>query len=161
MTNKATTVELGDEVECTVTGFRGVTTYMAQRLHGVDRYSVQPPVDRDGKVPDSYEIDVTSLRVLVKAKVKAHNPVKVNDIQLGDEVEDPVTGMKGVVTVTSLALNGCTRVIVQPKLDHEGKYRKAQGFDIGELKKVKTAAVDHGQKKTGGPMTRKRYGSLD
>lgn len=148
------TVERGDEVVCEVTGFQGIVTGHSLFLQGVDRYTVTPPLDKDGKPRDAYEIDVTNLKVVTKRKVQPHPQVKVNDLNLGDEVEDTVTGFKGIITCESLALNGCTRVLVQPKVDEKGKLRDGKGFDIGRLKAIKKEAVKEGQRSTGAPMER-------
>lgn len=147
-------VELGDEVKCTVTGFQGVTTGKSECLQGVTRFDVQPPVNSKGEVPDAYTIDVTNLKVIKKHKVEAQPPGDSHGVSLGDEVEDTLSKFKGVVTITSLSLNGCYRVGVQPKIDKDGALPKQQGFDVGRLKVTKAAKVPEGQHRTGGPMER-------
>lgn len=64
-------VELGDLVECKITGFSGVVTSYAKCLTGCDRITVQPPVKKDGKHPDSLWFDVAAVKVLKKQKVKS------------------------------------------------------------------------------------------
>lgn len=63
-------VELGDEVACKITGYKGVVTAYAKMLTGCDRVIVQPPIDKDGKMVDSTWIDVASVEVIKKRKVK-------------------------------------------------------------------------------------------
>lgn len=58
--------ELGDRVKDTITGYTGVIIGMSQWTTGCARASVQAPVDKDGKVPDSIGIDVLTLE-MVKA----------------------------------------------------------------------------------------------
>jgi hypothetical protein len=149
-------VERGDEVVCRVTGFKGVTTGEETRLQGMVRYDVQPPVDKDGKIPEAYTIDVNNLEVVTKAKVKSA-PKLQTDLNLGDEVEDKLTGFRGVVTVQGVSLNGCVRMVVQPKLDKDGKLPESKGFDVDRLKRIEKAKVPEGQRKTGGPMERTTY----
>jgi len=65
-------VELGDEVKCKVTGFRGVVTSIAKCLTGCDRCTIQPPVKRDGKHPDAIWVDVACCEIIKKSKVKTN-----------------------------------------------------------------------------------------
>jgi hypothetical protein len=71
-------VELGDEVECKVTGFKGIANGKAQYMTGCERISVQPRVTKDGKHPDGMWIDKAALKILKKGKVKV-NTVRENN----------------------------------------------------------------------------------
>lgn len=62
--------ELGDEVQCMITGFRGIITSTAQCLTGCDRVVVQPPVNKEGKHVDSLWVDNTVVKLIKKGKVK-------------------------------------------------------------------------------------------
>lgn len=86
-------------------------------------------------------------------------------IQLGDEVKDSVTGLKGIVTCITLYLNGCTRCGVQPKLGKDGKIPESWFIDEPQLvvvipNKVKAGNTTieedqtNSKPKTGGPMTK-------
>lgn len=76
-------------------------------------------------------------------------------IQLGQEVIDDVTGLKGIAYGRTTYLHGCDRITIQPKVDKEGKVPHAHECDepqvsvIGETKLAPPPEV----KKTGGPMT--------
>lgn len=65
--------ELGDEVQCKVTGFRGVVTSIAKCLTGCDRVTIQPPITKDGKHADALWFDINAVEILKKAKVKTEN----------------------------------------------------------------------------------------
>ncbi|MDE2101116.1 MAG: hypothetical protein KGL39_27965 [Patescibacteria group bacterium] len=52
-----TPIELGSEVEDTVTGYRGIAVARSVFLAGCVRVEVQAPVDKDGKVPDGRWFD--------------------------------------------------------------------------------------------------------
>ena len=67
-------VELGDEVKDTVTGFIGIVVARHQYLYGCTRISVQPPVDKDGKVPDSHGFDEPQLEILKPKKTPVATP---------------------------------------------------------------------------------------
>jgi len=59
-------IELGDLVKCRVTGFKGVVTGYTKYIHGCDRATVQPAVDKDGKYPDAWAIDILALDIVKK-----------------------------------------------------------------------------------------------
>lgn len=63
-------VKLGDEVECTVTGFKGIAVCRTQYLNGCDRLGVQPPIDKDGKHPEALHFDEMQLQVTKPGKYK-------------------------------------------------------------------------------------------
>lgn len=65
-------VELGDMVECEVTGLKGIVTSIAKNLYGCDRIVLQPKVGSDMKVPDSQWVDITAAKVIKKSVVKGH-----------------------------------------------------------------------------------------
>lgn len=73
------------------------------------------------------------------------------NVQLGDEVEDKVSGFKGVAVSAHLYLNGCTRITVQPKIDNDGKLPAHETFDEPQLKVVNPAVAEEGDHVTGGP----------
>lgn len=67
-------VELGDEVECLISGLKGIAVAYAKHITGCDRVHVQPPVDKEGKPRDGWWVDLHSLKILSKAKVKIDQP---------------------------------------------------------------------------------------
>lgn len=62
-------VELGDEVKCKITGYRGIVTSIAKCITGCDRATVQPPVNKKGEIPTSHWLDLDALEILHKVKV--------------------------------------------------------------------------------------------
>lgn len=66
-------VDLGDEVQCKITGFKGVVTSYAKCLTGCDRITIQPNVKKDGKHPEALWFDVAAVTILKKQKVKSKN----------------------------------------------------------------------------------------
>lgn len=56
--------ELGDTARDTVTGLTGKVIGMTQWLTGCPRAIIQPPLDKDGKVPDTYSIDTLTLELV-------------------------------------------------------------------------------------------------
>ena len=54
-------------------------------------------------------------------------------IKLGQEVKDRVSGFKGIAVGRTEYLQGCLRVLVQPKLDKDGKLVDSMSFDEPDL----------------------------
>jgi hypothetical protein len=53
---------------------------------------------------------------------------------LGHQVEDRVTGYKGVVASISFDLYGCVQAVVNPGMDKDGKLQDQCWFDVSRLK---------------------------
>lgn len=64
-------IELGDEAQCRITGFKGVVTAYAKCLTGCDRVEIKPRVDITGKMQDSYWFDADACDVIKKRIVPA------------------------------------------------------------------------------------------
>lgn len=67
-------IELGVKAKSNTSGFSGVITSRAEHINGCNRYWVQPPVGKDGKLPDGNWIDEGELIVTSKPVVKKKNP---------------------------------------------------------------------------------------
>lgn len=64
--SKEKVAELGDEVKDSISGFQGIAIAKHDYIHGCTRMSVQPPVDKDGKLPESATFDILALEVVKK-----------------------------------------------------------------------------------------------
>jgi hypothetical protein len=148
-------VQLGDEVQCVVTGFRGVAIAISEYLHGCRRVSVQPPVGSDGKVPESYDIDEPALKITKKGKVvpALSEPEEIS-VDLGDEARDPISGAKGVVAGRATHFNGCVRFLLQLGLNKDGEWQNGVWIDGPRLEVIKAKKQPVGKRSTGGPMAR-------
>lgn len=63
-------VKMGDLVKDSVSGFKGIAVSEHKYLNGCTRITVQPEVDKEGKLPDSNTFDEPQLLVLKLEKVK-------------------------------------------------------------------------------------------
>jgi len=63
-------VNLGDEVKDSVSGFKGIAVAKHTYLQGCDRVSVQPSIDKEGKLPEAQTFDEPQLETIKQAKVK-------------------------------------------------------------------------------------------
>lgn len=75
-------------------------------------------------------------------------------VALGDEVEDTVTGLRGIVVARTEWLNGCLRATIQPPIGEDKKLPAAESFDHEQLAVItaKKVAPKAEEKRTNGPM---------
>lgn len=60
----------------------------------------------------------------------------MKEIQLGQEVKDKVTGFKGIAVAKTTFLQGCRRIVIQPKVNKEGVMSESQSFDEPDLEVI-------------------------
>lgn len=113
-------IPLGSVVRDKVSGFTGVAENRAAFMYGCDRYCIQPLVGEDGKLPESAMFDEPQLEIL-KDQKRVMKPLGTPKqlIEMGQLVTDPIRGMSGTVIGRAVYLNGCSRVLVQPKQNKE------------------------------------------
>lgn len=75
-----------------------------------------------------------------------------NNIKLGDEVKDRVTGFRGIAIGITEWLNGCIRITIQPQKLDKGKPVETQCFDWEQLEVVQPLRIARKTAPTGGPM---------
>ena len=85
---EAEQIKRGDEVKDSVTGLKGIVVGEHLYLFGCRRLSVQPPIDKDGKHPDSIAFDESQLVLLKANKVACLN----RDAILGESAAPPPLG---------------------------------------------------------------------
>ena len=57
-------------------------------------------------------------------------------IELGSEVRDKVTGLTGIAICRSKWLTGCDTIMVQPKVDKDGKVPESRTIDEPTLEVI-------------------------
>ncbi len=62
-------IRLGDEVRDKISGFQGIAVARHNYIEGCNRISIQPPVDKDGKLPDSITVDEPCLEIITVQKI--------------------------------------------------------------------------------------------
>jgi len=78
-------VKLGDFVKDTISGFKGIAVSKHSYLQGCDRISVQPPIDKNGKHPESVTFDEPQLKVIKKQKISAGQRITGGAEKYSDE----------------------------------------------------------------------------
>jgi hypothetical protein len=66
-------VKMGDLVKDKVSGFEGIIVSKHDYLNGCTRMSVQPKVDKDGKLPECQTFDKPQLKKIKSKVVKEGN----------------------------------------------------------------------------------------
>jgi len=73
-------------------------------------------------------------------------------IELGREVQDRITGFRGIAIGRTTYLQGCSRILVQPKVGKEGTIPEPASFDEPDLVVVGDGILPKPEpKKNGGP----------
>ena len=66
-------VNLGDEVKDKVSGFRGIAVSKHLYLQGCARISVQPKIDKEGKLPECQAFDEPQLEIIKSKMIEQGN----------------------------------------------------------------------------------------
>lgn len=147
-------IGLGNIVRDSVTGFKGCIFVRACHLNGclqyhvVKRYKNNDPKIMSGEASVG-SFDVARLEYVSKGSGLLGNAEDyiwpVDGPNLGDEVENFVTGVKGQVIVTYVYITGEKTCCIQPKCNSNGDLPDAQELNtkylavIKKAKKVKAA----------------------
>jgi hypothetical protein len=70
MARKEKVLSLGAKCRDTVSGFTGVAIAMTQFMTGCTRWTLQPEVNKEGKLPERETFDEPMIEVLQPAKVE-------------------------------------------------------------------------------------------
>jgi len=150
-------VQMGQKVECLVTGFAGTVTSITQYLYGVRRIGIQPPVDKDGKIPESQDVDEPQVRIVDANKV-LEVEIKKPSFTLGCEAQDPISGYTGTIIGYCDFINGCRRVGLQQKYDSKnhkefdsGKWFYEPQIKVIKKEPKKEVNTSESARRTGGP----------
>jgi hypothetical protein len=60
-------IKLGNQVKDVVSGFKGIVVALIEYINGCDQCCVQPPVDKEGKIPDAQYFDYKRLKIIGKS----------------------------------------------------------------------------------------------
>ena len=80
-------IELGSKVKCKVTGFTGIAVAVLKSIHKCDRYHVQPPVNKDGIIPEAMAIDGLSLTVVAPPEKEVAESIPAPETKVGALIE--------------------------------------------------------------------------
>ncbi len=145
------TIHLGDIAKDTITGFEGTVIAVTYWINNCDRLTIQPKGVKDGKSISSCTFDRPRCEYVKAGAVSVARVDRGSDpVQLGDTVEDRLTGVKGIATARTEWMEGCSRVTIQPKELKDGLPVDAHVADERDTKIIKRAKPAPAVK-TGGP----------
>lgn len=150
-------IGFGDVARDRITGFTGVVTARTRWLNNCDRLVLQPREVKDGKPIASTSFDEPNLEFVEHTDIEIIKVERPGEpVELGDTVEDKITGLAGVAIGRTEWMNGCSRVCVQPKELKDGIPVESTTFDESDLRIVSRPEVAPKPKKTGGPRPEPR-----
>lgn len=115
-------INVGDFVQESIFNLSGIIIATNERMNGNIQYCLQPHQPELNKpLIDATYIDAHSMTVVEEARVKPTAAVISDHINLGDTVQDIITGHKGVAHERMVYINGCVRYAVSIKEDNKAK----------------------------------------
>ncbi len=72
-------VELGQVVKDNISGFKGIAVCRCIWLHGCERIVVQPPIGKDGKLPETGCFDEPQLEIVGEGVLVEDKPATYGD----------------------------------------------------------------------------------
>ncbi len=147
-------IQLGNHVRDRVSGFEGFVTSRHDFLHGSVQFGVTGPTTE--RHPEGVTVCIDEATLEKTDKPGTEDTVKQADtpsVSFGDEVEDTVSGYRGVVNRLGVYLNGCVLVSIQARADKDMKVPDRCWVDHKQVKVIKPKKVDVPQKRTGGPSS--------
>jgi hypothetical protein len=116
-------VSIGDKVKDMVTGYEGIVVSESQWMNRCIRYGVQGRCEEGKNPSEVLHLDEHQVMLITEGEVdfdleENNNPQRV---ELGDEVEDLVTGFRGITVSSSRWINNQKRFGVQGMPEQEGK----------------------------------------
>ena len=130
---------LGRVVCDRVTHFEGTITNVTFDLYGCIQAAVQPPVDKDGKLPDGRWMDVHRLEPKGDdrgAPTPDFGPDAPTIEVLGRWGRDCVTHFEGTVSSVAFPLAGRAEIALTPRVDKDGKHQEGKWFDAKRVSMI-------------------------
>ena len=78
--------------------------------------------------------------------------IDTNGIELGDLVEDEITGVRGRITGVHQFLTGCARVTIQPRIKEDGSVPDTFSADVLTLRVIEKRVRHAVDRSKGGPQ---------
>lgn len=142
-------IRLGMVVKDPASGLTGIVNMQAQLISGSVQYAIMP--QGDGKtIPETHFIDDFMLEYVGEGVSKRTPAPDINARhRLGEELQDTITGFKGIAIERVTYLNGCVHYNLQPQQKKAGLLGRLFGepprsaiYDYKRLKKVSDGIAD-------------------
>lgn len=111
-----TDIEIGDYVECRISGAEGIVVTIGDHITGCTRIGVRPDPERDSREDEKFfydgELNVTGANYRTNFDL-GYDVQTETDFTIGERVKDDITGFEGVITVINYKLFNCPCARVQ------------------------------------------------
>lgn len=141
-------------------GVEGTVVSRLETFNGNVQYAIQPKAKKGtNTLPEAWNFDQALVKYKAKGISDKATPPQATDIVVGDEVEDIISGHKGIASSKNTFINGCVFFNVESKGNPAKKIEASVLFvSCVRLKKVGSDTlkpiVPKGEKPTGGPVSR-------
>lgn len=139
-------IRLGMKVRDPATGLVGIAIYKTLLISGTVQYAIQPQGSGDD-IPKAHFVDDFMLEFVddgVSAQAPEEDPNA--NFDLGEELQDTISGFKGIAVERTTYLNGCVHYTLQPKAKNKsligalfGESARAEHYDYKRLKSLAPA----------------------
>lgn len=144
-------IELGDEVKDNITGYQGIVVGLCEYVWQKESVGIQAKMNKEGDVNDVHWMDYNRIKIIKKNRFNSPH-VFPKIINLGDEVEDIISGFKGIAVERAIWLWGCNRICIQPKVKKNNeKIKDSCWFDESSIKTINKKIIKEKKEKRGGP----------
>lgn len=155
-------IPLGSKVRDTVTGIIGIAIQHVEIFGGTLQVAVQPASTDTREVPEAFNVDIQQVEIVESSLAARASPPQDCEIELGNQVEDVVSGFIGIATSRVTFINGCVWFNIESPPTKGDKPEDRHRFLASARLKVKgvgvavkaTRASKASQKPPGGPTTR-------
>lgn len=147
-------IKLGYEVEDSISGFRGIVTTIGYHVSGCTRFGVRPvgegPSDRRGEEEFFYEAQLEINDKETDYVSAGEESMAEVDFELGERVQDTITGIEGYVAVINYELWNCPKIGYQSSSDNESNFEWSdaprlesvnEGF-AGEFNSIQESTIE-------------------
>lgn len=147
-------ITLGKKLRDKVSGFTGIASTRNDFMTGNVQFNLTSKAGEDGTFKEM-SFDIYQLEFVSDEGITAIEAPTDTGIKLGEEVEDIVSGIRGIATLKCTFLNGCVYYSVSTKDSKDPKdsfieYRRLTVIGSGVTEQI-TIRTKASVEKTGGP----------
>lgn len=140
--NKKPEIELGDEVQDLISGFKGIVTAKASFVAGCRRLGVDSQELIDGKPVERQYFDEPNLKIVKSGKLKPKKCSK-QKINLGDEIECKMNGHRGIAATITEYFSGSRLITLSPQVtEKNGTPAEPISYDENMIEKVSKKKIE-------------------
>lgn len=130
-------IQFDSLVHDNVTGLEGRVLYRVEHMNNCVRYGVQPPLDKDGKLPEVVVLDGPNLKVIGPPREDLPPAIETpNAFRLGVTMKDLFTNLTGVAVLRIKQRHTGDRYGIQAPMGKDKKIPEVVTFDEEDLVQI-------------------------